>query len=235
MSEATFCGKWPWPRSDEDIATGEENAQVHRARGCCDGRPASSPVGGAVSTAASSAATDGEVAGGVDYGEGKASPVISTDQLNKVRAALTYISSPTMGLPPGRDAAEFAGSDATEQHVRLALQTCIRIARDTLPLLPSPKAAPSADAALAAAVGACQGDDPFAQEANANLARRAVVAAIPHLGDRDARVEFLSAYVERLRAQLRRKDKWIARLLGDLTELRGEAERLTYELHGERP
>lgn len=32
-----FCNTWPWPNSDLDLVTEEQNAEVHRARGCCDG------------------------------------------------------------------------------------------------------------------------------------------------------------------------------------------------------
>lgn len=29
------CGTWPYPTSDMDLVTPEDNAHVHRARGCC--------------------------------------------------------------------------------------------------------------------------------------------------------------------------------------------------------
>lgn len=32
-----FCGTWPFPASDLDLVTSEQNAATHRARGCCDG------------------------------------------------------------------------------------------------------------------------------------------------------------------------------------------------------
>lgn len=32
-----FCGTWPFPTSDLDIASEADNVAVHRARGCCDG------------------------------------------------------------------------------------------------------------------------------------------------------------------------------------------------------
>jgi len=45
-----------------------------------------------------------------------------------ILARLTYISSPTMGLPPGRDAREFA-METPERTARYALQLCIDNAR----------------------------------------------------------------------------------------------------------
>lgn len=39
-----FCNTWPWPTSDLDIATPEENMAAHRARGCCEGSPTVAPT-----------------------------------------------------------------------------------------------------------------------------------------------------------------------------------------------
>lgn len=52
--------------------------------------------------------------------------------MSNMRAALTYISSPTMGLPAGADAAEFCMNGASEANVRLALRACIWSARQAL-------------------------------------------------------------------------------------------------------
>lgn len=32
-----FCNTWPWPSSDLDLVTPEQNMATHRARGCCKG------------------------------------------------------------------------------------------------------------------------------------------------------------------------------------------------------
>jgi hypothetical protein len=45
---------------------------------------------------------------------------------------LNYISSPTMGLPGGADAYEYAAEGASETAARYALQICIRMARMAL-------------------------------------------------------------------------------------------------------
>ena len=50
---------------------------------------------------------------------------------NKHSMALQYISSPTMGLPSGKDAVEYV-REAPEDQVRLALEVCIRTARQAL-------------------------------------------------------------------------------------------------------
>jgi hypothetical protein len=52
-------------------------------------------------------------------------------EMERLRAALRYISSPTMSLPGGADAAQHA-LVADERAVRLALETCIRTAREAL-------------------------------------------------------------------------------------------------------
>lgn len=52
--------------------------------------------------------------------------------LARYKAALEYIHSPTMGLPPGVDPATFAQSGASEQMVRMALSNCIEQARTAL-------------------------------------------------------------------------------------------------------
>ena len=52
--------------------------------------------------------------------------------ITRLRAALGYISSPTMGLPGGADAATFCMDGATEQAARMALQCCIETARQAL-------------------------------------------------------------------------------------------------------
>lgn len=52
-------------------------------------------------------------------------------EFKKGRDALTYISSPTMGLPGGRDALDFV-DEASEGNVRLALKACIRTARQAM-------------------------------------------------------------------------------------------------------
>lgn len=62
-------------------------------------------------------------------GEGAARAI--EQQLIKARQALTYISSPTMGLLPGRDALDFV-DEASEDNVRLALKACIGTARAAL-------------------------------------------------------------------------------------------------------
>ena len=54
------------------------------------------------------------------------------DEITRLRAALGYISSPTMGLPGGADAATFCMDGATEQAARIALQCCIETARQAL-------------------------------------------------------------------------------------------------------
>lgn len=54
------------------------------------------------------------------------------NDLTLARAALRYISSPTMGLPAGVDAREFAMSGSSERNARYALQLCIGQARDAL-------------------------------------------------------------------------------------------------------
>jgi hypothetical protein len=55
----------------------------------------------------------------------------AADEIERLRAALRYISSPTMSLPGGADAAQHA-LVADERAVRLALETCIRTAREAL-------------------------------------------------------------------------------------------------------
>lgn len=50
---------------------------------------------------------------------------------SEVEAALRYISSPTMGLPGGRDALDFV-DEASEVNARAALKACIRTARQAL-------------------------------------------------------------------------------------------------------
>ncbi len=55
----------------------------------------------------------------------------AADEIKRLRAALRYISSPTMSLPGGADAAQHA-LVADARAVRLALQTCIRMAREAL-------------------------------------------------------------------------------------------------------
>lgn len=53
------------------------------------------------------------------------------DEIERLRAALRYIERPTMSLPGGADAEQHA-LIADERAVRLALQTCIRTAREAL-------------------------------------------------------------------------------------------------------
>jgi hypothetical protein len=53
-------------------------------------------------------------------------------EIERLRAALRYIERPTMGLPSGADAEDFARGHATDPNVRLALVTCIAIAKRTL-------------------------------------------------------------------------------------------------------
>jgi hypothetical protein len=56
-----------------------------------------------------------------------------TERAQILSDALRYIASPTMGFPGGVDPAEFALNGATtERAVRLALSTCIRLAREAL-------------------------------------------------------------------------------------------------------
>ena len=52
-------------------------------------------------------------------------------EIERLRAVLRYISSPAMSLPGGADAAQHA-LVADARAVRLALQTCIRMAREAL-------------------------------------------------------------------------------------------------------
>lgn len=54
------------------------------------------------------------------------------DEITRLQTALGYISSPTMGLPGGADAATFCMDGATEQAARIALQCCIETARQAL-------------------------------------------------------------------------------------------------------
>ena len=53
------------------------------------------------------------------------------DEIERLRAALRYIERPTMSLPGGANAEQHA-LIADERAVRLALQTCIRTAREAL-------------------------------------------------------------------------------------------------------
>lgn len=46
--------------------------------------------------------------------------------------SLTYVSAPTMGIPPGADAAAFAMNGAPEGAARYALSNCILNARGAL-------------------------------------------------------------------------------------------------------
>lgn len=52
-------------------------------------------------------------------------------EVERLRAALQYIEQPTMSLPGGADA-EHHVLVADERAVRLALQTCIRMARQAM-------------------------------------------------------------------------------------------------------
>ena len=53
---------------------------------------------------------------------------LEVQALSANEQALRYISSPTMGLPGGRDALDFV-DEASEENVRQALKACIRTAR----------------------------------------------------------------------------------------------------------
>lgn len=55
----------------------------------------------------------------------------------RMRIALAYIASPTMGLPAEVDAQQFALDGATEEAARRALHTCIGMARDALDTPPA--------------------------------------------------------------------------------------------------
>jgi hypothetical protein len=54
-----------------------------------------------------------------------------TQQVADLSAALRYISSPTMGLPGGRDALDYV-DEASEKNAREALKACIRTARQAM-------------------------------------------------------------------------------------------------------
>lgn len=54
-----------------------------------------------------------------------------TKERDEARAALGYIAQPTMALPGGVDPESFV-DEALESDVRLALKTCIRMARHLL-------------------------------------------------------------------------------------------------------
>lgn len=58
--------------------------------------------------------------------------LVTYEEYQRLQEALTYISSPTMTLPAGADAAEFALDGATEDGARRALHTCITMARSAL-------------------------------------------------------------------------------------------------------
>jgi hypothetical protein len=55
----------------------------------------------------------------------------------RLRVALRYIARPTMSLPSGADAAEFAMTGADERSARVALTTCITMAASALTPPPS--------------------------------------------------------------------------------------------------
>ena len=51
------------------------------------------------------------------------------DPLERALIALRYIARPTMGLPAEADPVDYALHHATEDAVRIALRSCIEIAR----------------------------------------------------------------------------------------------------------
>lgn len=68
---------------------------------------------------------------------GASRPTCPTGEPRAWRDALNYITSPTMGLPGGADAYTYA-QECPEHMARMALQICIRMAREALLLWPDP-------------------------------------------------------------------------------------------------